>query len=990
MAINTEELEEIQGFKKEIDMGAISSILDNLQVSQYQHPQKSAIRELVSNGLDSVREKNTAISILTGKSKVEDHYITRDDPMNRDSNFDPKYYDLKWLWTDSSQNFRVGNHGMRPNTIYVTYEDGGEGQKDKVIIEDFGVGLGYGRLEGYFKLAYSTKRNTAEALGKFGIGAKAGLSTAPFYTMRSRHNGREYVFNIYPHDIVPIIPKMDLTTGENNGIHMFSNGATIYYRKTDMPNGVRVELESKKHHKDLYIQAVKSQLLYFDNVEFRVKNDKGGMDIIPHKAHIIFENEDILLSDNNQYSKPHILISRVNYGYVDWQELELEDVKGNIALKVPAEMVKVNPSRESLVWNDQTRATVVSYFEKVKRATETMIAEQLKVDDFIEWLEACSQIQSRYSSDSVIGRLSQMVDMSSAKVPYVNDPNIIYGHQLFDGLLVRVNDLKVIREGSSIKYKIERSDWGFIRALADGLPIYLQRGGASFKIDKYLLSNEHKNQGFITVKDPFIAIDDQGNVHRTFDNCPTSPLVESAAKAVLEVWLKDTNVKEATVKQQADAIEHVKRRMWSVLDWMMKSKNLLKYDDIVVPDDFDAKEEVEEEKTIEEVKAKEERQKMIREKGIIPIFTPRNVESSYITDGRGSGSRGGTYPSKNNPPDGFKLYEWQKLELPVEDIDTWDEEEVFFSNDKDSDLLHLAAMITRPEDKLAWSVLQESSGDSWINRPDAYKHIANKYWYGYANIQNGQMYPDSITTQGNPNFIGTARGGQDPTYGASIPELAKCHNFFPTAGKKPAVKLIKVAQDRVKYFLDFKPIQKFFMEVKNKKLTMSNALIKWNTARMIHEELPKLRFLQNFDRFHSKYCMWYRGLVNYTTNNYRELADHSKDSKYYSLKSKTYDDLVNHMDKVTRFQLFVRDNPTESQKIADLAKDMFNPSTEVTDGLAIEVEFYDRLKEMLDFAQPISTLLNEINLLTSTGNLSIAEGVEEEIRFYLQEKGITL
>lgn len=941
MSVHTVQEEEIQGFDKEIDAGAIGLILDNLQKYQYMHPQKSAVREITSNGIDAIWEKTVALRILRGEAKPEDYFLKRDDAVNRDSNFDPKYYNPAWLYGGNypmnKSNIELMNY--LPGEVYVTYEDGGEREKDRLIIEDFGVGLGGSRLEGYFKIGYSSKRNAKGALGKFGVGAKAALSVAPFYTMRTRYNGREYTFNVYPHRIVSITPALNMETGKENGLHMFSNGSRIYFKETKMPNGTRIEIESKKHHKQLYIDAVKSQLLYFDNVVFRIRNEQGGLTDIPIKAKILYEDDHVLLSDNTQFSKPHLLISRVNYGYVDWRELELEDVQGNIAFKVPSEEVEVNPSRESVVWSDFTRSTVVGYFHKVKEAATKLISEQLKVNDFIEWLEACAQINTRYGIDSIIGRMSQLVNLKDLQVAYSLDPTIKYGFKMFDGLKVRVNQLKTQRAGTVTKYKVEREARGITAGIADGLPIYIQHGTTSFKVDMYLIKTKHPN-GFITVIDPFTEMGEDGKLQQVKDPKLDYP-----------------DVKEyETPKARVEELQRI-------MKYLRISADVSYYDEVVVPDTFEAKEEEEDEKTVEEASAKEERIKLRRDKGVIPIFTPRNNDSSYI-------------PPKQTE---LKLYEWQKLEMPVAEIDEWSEEEVFYSNDKDSGLLHLAAMITRPNDKLSWSVQDLFNRYTYkmVEQDPLYQTVAGNYFVS-------KLVPGT-------HGMAAARSVDDtfkPTYGTRWEDLRYCHNFFETAGEKPKVKLIKVAQDRTKFFLDFKPIQRFFLDIKNKKLTMSNALIRWNTARLIEEKLKDLRFLQNFERFNSKYCLWYRGLVNYVNTSYRNLKDHAQSDKIFNLKQDTYTNLVDHLDKVGRFQLFVRENPNEPEKIAQLAKDMFNPQQEVTDGLAIDTEFYDRMTELLDFAQPIGTLLNEIGILTE--NRSIHEDVEAEIRGYCLSKGVTL
>jgi hypothetical protein len=156
MAIyNEQEIQMSGGFTKEIDAGAKQMIFDNLQRYQYQYPIKSTVRELVSNGLDSVREKRVAMAILTGVAKVEDHYEQREGDVYKDSNFDPAYYDL----------FRLSDK----DEVEIIYCNGKNLEKDTVIIRDYGVGIGETRLAGYCNLGYSTKRLSKYPLGKFGL-----------------------------------------------------------------------------------------------------------------------------------------------------------------------------------------------------------------------------------------------------------------------------------------------------------------------------------------------------------------------------------------------------------------------------------------------------------------------------------------------------------------------------------------------------------------------------------------------------------------------------------------------------------------------------------------------------------------------------------------------------------------------------------------------------------------------------------------------------
>lgn len=305
MAIHVQEETQLQkGYLKTIDESGILMIFDTLQKYQYAFPIKSTVRELLSNAIDSVSEKRVAKEILSGKAKTEDYFVELDGDIYKDSKFDPSYYNLDWLSNDM--------------TVAMRYVVGSAMEKDKVIFYDEGVGLGGKRLEGYFKLAYSTKRLSKLPLGKFGLGAKSPLSLGvAFYTVESRYNGKLYRFNVYASKVDSVIPRLNLDTGKENSFILFQEGTEfeypVYYEETTQKNGLTIIVEAKKHHRQQFIDAVKSQMLYFDGIRVSLEED-GGSQQVAYKANILYEDDVIVMSDNNYYSKPHILLNGVNYG----------------------------------------------------------------------------------------------------------------------------------------------------------------------------------------------------------------------------------------------------------------------------------------------------------------------------------------------------------------------------------------------------------------------------------------------------------------------------------------------------------------------------------------------------------------------------------------------------------------------------------------------------------------------------------------------------
>jgi hypothetical protein len=493
MAIHDDNsVESFSGFQKEIDKAGLAMVLDNLQVNQYQYPMESTVREVASNAVDAVKEKQIAIEILSGRAKEEDYYLRREEDIFQSSNFDASYFNLDWLDQE--------NHN-----VVIQYEEGDQMSKDRIRFIDSGVGLGGKRLEGYFKLSWSSKRNSKDALGKFGIGAKSPLSTGVnSYKMYSRYNGQEFEFDIYSHKVDSAIGKFN-DDGTINDYYEFENGFKAYYKKTTKKNGTEIVLETKKHHRQKYTDAVKSQLLYFKNVEFKILREHGVLVDIPFKAPILYEDDDIILSDNYQFSKPHLVIgregSRVNYGYIDFLELELEDKIGNIGIKVASEDVAINPSRESVIWNDVTRKAVTTKFEKVVDIASNIVEESLNQTDFVEWLNACSNVVGGYvNSQSVLGRLSRIVDKSALKPSFKGKFTIKYGllERMFPGFLVRTVNLSNEYRDKKNHTKVNRSpqiSW----SSSVGQNIYITEGSANPTKDIYLVKSSSRMFTLITI-----------------------------------------------------------------------------------------------------------------------------------------------------------------------------------------------------------------------------------------------------------------------------------------------------------------------------------------------------------------------------------------------------------------------------------------------------------------------------------------------------------
>lgn len=511
MAIHTElEREGSDGVVKQIESSALSLIFDNLQKNQYSDPEKSTIRELASNAIDSIREKLSALEILNGSKTQADYYLERNEKMFADSNYLPEYYDLQWL-------------NQEKNEAEIIYEEALPGvDKDTLRIIDHGVGIGHivnpatkqSRLQGVLKLGYSTKRNSNVQVGKFGIGAKAALSTGvDSYTMITRHNGCEFKFEVYDYKADPLIPKFNMETGEINPhilFHTWNEEKTeilktepIYYLKTTEKNYTEIVVKARRNYRATYRNAVKSQLLYFTNIKFLIHKEDGEIEDVPVMAEVLYRNENIILSNNDQFSKPHVVINGVNYGYVNWERLELNEKLGNIAYLIDADKVDINPSRESLNWNAKTRAALTEVDQIVANIAADLIASEMNEEDIIKWIRKCTQVLGDSKDEtSVIGRLIGQIDDKSQLHPvFTPEPGIKYTKEpeyFFNGIepIYVFKGQQKSKEGGGYIDVVKREKmktWSGINK-----PIYIQTEKTINKRETLLLSIHP--DGFVKLK----------------------------------------------------------------------------------------------------------------------------------------------------------------------------------------------------------------------------------------------------------------------------------------------------------------------------------------------------------------------------------------------------------------------------------------------------------------------------------------------------------
>ena len=870
-----------KGFAKKIDSGAKHMVFDILQATQYQNPEESTVRELASNAVDSQREKEIALDILQNNASPSKYFIERQGEKYKDSNWESEYYDLDHLDTEN-------------NHIEISYiENEGVGFCDTFTIKDFGVGIGDSRIEGIISLGYSTKRNNRAVLGAWGLGAKVALSMrSDYYSIITVHNGRKFKFNCYAYKTDFVIGPFNLNTGEENEYIVLSDDTKVHYEATDEKNYTEVIVSCKRHHRSNVKNAVKSQLLYFKNVKFNYTFENHEPSNIDFLATVIYNSDNIIISDNNQFSKPHVIIVKgddsfdttgVCYGYIDFTQLEMENLTGNVGIKCPirstirdeitgeetvlVDGVSVTPSRESVIWDDHTRAFLLKKLELVVEEASELIAKELVEDDFLEWIAKCKSVISKVDTTSVIGRMARLIDKSKIKPSFSAEPKIKYVHvtTLFWSYNLRkVNSHFDRSKKKTIVTRDEIQHWNAF----DTDNVFYKSGPTSKYKDEYI----------IQTMGPFTMIELQ-DIPKEFE------------------LLDKKNISD---KELANFKKKYVERRDLILEYIQKSKFYKNYDVLTVPDDWKKK-----------LDDRDEEENSLAEHEELSPAELRKLENKipikYLSHYHKSTYSNGKYLDR--------YYHWNMSEAKIPELQK-SEDIIYYGHNEDDKQLCLAANF---------------------------------------------VYSDS-------------KGYRFSDY----------HAFRPNSDHENNYKFLKISNINKKYLHEFLHIDRFFKIMINDTITMDNILVNWHTARIIDNHLDDLRMFHNFEPFNTDLKSKFDTIIEFHKTHKSKFSWNN-----WSTRDEAKDGVMDYFYRVFDFQLFVRENKDDVDKIANRSLELFSID-DAKNAIAVDIDIYDILQELLEYSKEVGPLLNNVEFLNSTHLSNITYEQECLVKDVLKAKRLKI
>ena len=275
----------------------------------------------------------------------------------------------------------------------------------------------------------------------------------------------------------------------------------------------------------------------------------------------------------------------VNYGFVDFRELEMQQMWGPIAFKCPARQVindpdtgeeivlqdgvDVTPSREKVIWNENTKAYIKSVIEAAADEASEIVQEELKQTDFVSWLIACKQVLTKADSGSVLGRLSNIIDQEQLKPKFGPDPRLKNESvkKLFKGMKVEV--VTKSRDYGTGEDTIERNAIENYSQLRENNIFIMGEENHSKYKDMYLI---HKCDG------PVICIKPVENWE------PTTVVSTESVKANKRALAKRARVleliTESTHSRNYDDIEVDEEWLEEYKDEIAKAKEIAQFENI--------------------------------------------------------------------------------------------------------------------------------------------------------------------------------------------------------------------------------------------------------------------------------------------------------------------------------------------------------------------------------------------------------------------------
>jgi len=248
--------------------------------------------------------------------------------------------------------------------------------KDDISIRDFGTGISPERFKNiYLNIGSSTKRESNDYIGSFGIGRFSCLSVSKLANITSYYNGKAYYYVMNMDiDQLHIDKLFELDTTEHNGVEV----------KIPLSSFNADNLDCLSFIENVYVEC--------DGDDY---NNNAIQEFNKRKIHSFTNFKTITYEYRHSNDKTEILLGKIPYA-VDYMSLwdyndewhkSWKEAMKSIYPCINIGEVDITPNRETLIYSDKTK-------EKLRAAYEDCILELIgywnehcntEYDDFFTW-----------------------------------------------------------------------------------------------------------------------------------------------------------------------------------------------------------------------------------------------------------------------------------------------------------------------------------------------------------------------------------------------------------------------------------------------------------------------------------------------------------------------------------------------------------------------------------------------------------------------------
>lgn len=239
-------------------------------------------------------------------------------------------------------------------------------------VKDYGIGLSPDEIVNVFTVYFqSTKDQSNDTVGAFGLGAKTPFSYTDQFTVTSIKNGERRIYSAFITESgVPSITEMDCA-------------------KTDEHNGVEIKLSVRREDFHNFAKETSRQLKFFKVLPEVVNSSNFAFEQVPSSS--VFSNADVnISSDSVPYGTAWAHIIQGNVGYpLDVSQVRdklspnarnlLDNLNGfNVQFHFGIGEIGVTASREGVEYNKLTIDSIEKLFGRVSAALEVYVKESIK------------------------------------------------------------------------------------------------------------------------------------------------------------------------------------------------------------------------------------------------------------------------------------------------------------------------------------------------------------------------------------------------------------------------------------------------------------------------------------------------------------------------------------------------------------------------------------------------------------------------------------